>query len=119
MLQMVGVAKALAAFPETIVSAPTRFGEFRVPSLRNAALTGPYMHNGGLATLRDVVWYYSELIVDNPRSGGEQILKPLKLSAQQTNDLIVFLESLTDYRTNWRRNPPGDKSACGGAAKRG
>jgi len=89
------------------------FGEFKVPSLRNAALTGPYMHNGGLATLRDVVRHYSELSVDRLHADGEQILKPLKLSAQETDDLIVFLETLTDYRASWRRVPPRNKSACG------
>ena len=40
------------------------FGEFRVPGLRNVALTAPYMHNGSLASLRDVVKHYSELNED-------------------------------------------------------
>jgi cytochrome c peroxidase len=40
------------------------FGEWRVPGLRNVAQTAPYMHNGSLATLRDVVKHYSELNED-------------------------------------------------------
>ena len=84
------------------------FGEFKVPSLRNAALTGPYMHNGHFGTLREVVRYYSELDVDRLHADGEQILKPFTLSAQETDDLIVFLESLTDYRTDWRRSKGGE-----------
>jgi cytochrome c peroxidase len=84
------------------------FGEFKVPSLRNAALTGPYMHNGQLGTLREVVRYYSELDVDRLHADGEQILKPFKLSARETDDLIVFLESLTDFRTNWKRSKGGE-----------
>ena len=84
------------------------FGEFKVPSLRNAALTGPYMHNGQIGTLREVVRYYSELNVDRLHADGEQILKPLKLTAQETDDLIVFVESLTDFRTNWKRSKGGE-----------
>ena len=84
------------------------FGEFKVPSLRNAALTGPYMHNGGIGTLREVVRYYSELNVDRLHADGEQLLKPLQLSAQETDDLIVFVESLTDFRTNWKRSKGGE-----------
>jgi len=89
------------------------FGEFKVPSLRNAALTGPYMHDGRIGTLREVVRYYSELNVERLHGDGEQILKPLKLTAQESSDLIVFLESVSDYRTAWKRNLPADGSACG------
>ena len=39
-------------------SDPADRGKFRVPSLRNAELTGPYYHHGGMATLRDVVMFY-------------------------------------------------------------
>ena len=38
----------------------------------------------------------------------EQLLKPLKLTAQETDDLIVFVESLTDFRTNWKRSKGGE-----------
>ena len=71
------------------------FGEFKVPSLRNLKLTAPYMHNGSFATLRDVVRHYSELDEDRLHADGERILKPLKLSAQETDDLVAFLESLS------------------------
>jgi cytochrome c peroxidase len=53
------------------------FGEFKVPTLRNLTLTAPYMHNGSLATLRDVVRHYSELDEDRLHADGERILKPL------------------------------------------
>ena len=71
------------------------FGEWRVPGLRNVALTAPYMHNGSLATLRDVVRHYSELNEDRLHADGERILKPLKLTQAETEDLVAFLESLT------------------------
>ena len=72
------------------------FGEFRTPSLRNLAPTAPYMHNGHLATLRDVVNHYSTISPDRLHSDGEAILKPLKLSERETRDLVAFLESLQD-----------------------
>jgi cytochrome c peroxidase len=72
------------------------FGEFRVPSLRNVARTSPYMHNGRLATLRDVVKHYSEIDLDRLHADGERILKPLHLNEKEIEDLIAFLESLTE-----------------------
>lgn len=72
------------------------FGEFKVPSLRNVAQTAPYMHNGGLATLADVVRHYSEVSPDRLHSDGESLIKPLRLSAGEAADLVAFLESLTE-----------------------
>jgi len=74
------------------------FGEWRVPGLRNVALTAPYMHNGSLATLRDVVKHYSELNEERLHADGERILKPLRLTQAETDDLVTFLESLTDLK---------------------
>jgi cytochrome c peroxidase len=71
------------------------FVEFSVPGLRNVAQTAPYMHNGSLATLRDVVRHYSELNEDRLHADGERVLKPLKLSARESEDLVTFLESLS------------------------
>ena len=81
------------------------FGEFKVPSLRNVVLTAPYMHDGQLATLADVVRHYSELNLERLHADGEQILQPLHLSARESADLIAFLRTLSDPRaTQWR--PP-------------
>lgn len=55
-------------------------GGFRVPALRNVALTAPYMHDGSLATLRDVVRHHFGI----------------DLSPDESDDLVAFLESLTD-----------------------
>ncbi len=76
------------------------WGEFRVPSLRNVAGTAPYMHNGHLATLRDVASYYSNLNEDRLHADGERILKPLKLSEAEIDDLVAFLETLSAGRTH-------------------
>jgi cytochrome c peroxidase len=73
------------------------FGQFRTPSLRNVALTAPYMHNGRLASLRDVVRHYSELDPQRVHSHGEAaLLQPLQLTDGESDDLVAFLESLTD-----------------------
>lgn len=82
------------------------FGEFKVPSLRNVAQTAPYMHNGSLATLADVVRHYSELSPDRLHSDGEILLKPLRLSPEESADLVAFLESLTETASALPPRPP-------------
>ena len=72
------------------------FGEFRVPGLRNVALTAPYMHDGSVATLRDVVRHYSELNEERLHADGERILRRLNLTRRESEDLVVFLQSLTE-----------------------
>jgi cytochrome c peroxidase len=66
-----------------------------VPGLRNVAQTAPYMHNGSLTTLRDVVRHYSELNEERLHADGERVLKPLNLSAREIADLVTLLESLS------------------------
>jgi cytochrome c peroxidase len=67
---------------------------FKVPSLRNIELTAPYMHDGSIATLADVVEHY--------QSGGENhfnknnLIQPLNLTNTEKQDLVAFLKSLTD-----------------------
>ncbi len=70
------------------------WGEFKVPGLRDLAPTAPYMHNGSLATLRDVVEHYSNLDEERLHSDGEKILRPLHLSESEIDDLVSFLLSL-------------------------
>ena len=72
------------------------FGEFRVPGLRNVARTAPYMHNGSLATLRDVVKHYSDINEDRLHLDGEKILRKLNLTPQEIDDLVAFLETLSE-----------------------
>lgn len=72
------------------------WGEFRVPSLRNVAVTAPYMHNGSLPTLRHVLGHYSEFNEDRVHRDGERILRPLRLSDAEIDDVIAFLGTLTD-----------------------
>ncbi|HXM80531.1 MAG TPA: cytochrome c peroxidase [Burkholderiales bacterium] len=88
-------SRATATGTRHVDAQQRNFGEFRVPGLRNVARTAPYMHNGSLATLRDVVRYYSELNEERLHADGEKILRPLHLSEADSDDLVAFLESLT------------------------
>jgi cytochrome c peroxidase len=88
------------------------FGEFKVPTLRNLKLTAPYMHNGSLATLRDVVRHYSELDEDRLHTDGERILKPLKLSDAESEDLVAFLETLSPDTAPPAPSAPPAVAAC-------
>jgi cytochrome c peroxidase len=66
---------------------------YKTPSLRNVALTAPYMHNGSLANLEDVVRFYNQggIASDNLSS----LVKPLNLSDSEATDLVAFLKALT------------------------
>ena len=72
--------------------------EFKTPTLRNVALTAPYMHNGSLRTLEDVIDFYADRTnIARDTGGGERILEaPIQLDAQDRRDLVAFLEALTD-----------------------
>lgn len=79
-------------------------GAFKVPGLRNVAFTGPYMHNGGMATLDQVIEFYnrggdimSSELADN--------IEPLDFTETQQADLAAFLRALTDERVIYRRAP--------------
>jgi cytochrome c peroxidase len=103
---------AVALKTRQVLPQHRNFGEFKVPSLRNVALTAPYAHDGQLATLDDVVRHYSELNLDRLHADGEQILKPLHLSDGERADLVAFLRSLSDLKaTTWR---PMRLPRCGG-----
>ncbi|MCE3007819.1 MAG: c-type cytochrome [Bacteroidetes bacterium] len=70
-------------------------GKFKVPSLRNVALTAPYMHNGSMATLEEVVRHYNRGgHAENPNK--DPLMRPLNLSEQEIVDLVAFLNALTD-----------------------
>jgi cytochrome c peroxidase len=69
-------------------------GRFRVPSLRNIAVTAPYMHDGSLATLEEVIEHY-----DRGGRGHESTdanIRPLHLGPGEKRDLLAFLQALTD-----------------------
>ena len=79
-------------------------GQFRVPSLRNVALTAPYLHNGSLKTIREVIEFYNKRdleperwgATDFPESVNHEDLGNLKLSDQQVDDLTALMDAFTD-----------------------
>ncbi|MEM1267595.1 MAG: cytochrome c peroxidase [Pseudomonadota bacterium] len=71
-------------------------GKFRVPSLRYTAYTFPYMHNGMLETLADVVAFYNEGGGENEFAANKsELIQPLGLTDDEQADLVAFLESLS------------------------
>lgn len=66
---------------------------FKTPTLRNVARTAPYMHDGSLTSLREVVEHYDRGGV--PHEGQDPRLRPLGLTEREKDDLVAFLESLT------------------------
>jgi cytochrome c peroxidase len=68
-------------------------GAFKTPTLRELPLTAPYMHDGSIATLEDVVEYYSEGIRTNPYLDRE--IRPRHFSAEEKRALLAFLRSLS------------------------
>jgi len=118
----------LNATPNLTVGANERIvadGAFKTPGLRNVELTGPYFHNGGQLTLRQVVDFYNrggdfaENNIDNLDRG----IRKLNLTEEQKTSLVAFLVSLTDERVRHERAPfdhpqlfvtnghPGDQNA--------
>jgi len=81
-------------------------GKFKAPTLRNIAITAPYMHDGSIATLEGVIDHYAaggRTIDSGPNAGRghdnpnkDQLIAGFLLSRQDRADLIAFLESLTD-----------------------
>ncbi|MEH2169809.1 MAG: cytochrome c peroxidase [Nostoc sp.] len=73
-------------------------GAFKAPGLRNVELTAPYFHNGGQATLEQVIDFYN-------RGGDFGVLPPLNLSSQEKQELVAFLKGLTDDRVRYDKAP--------------
>ena len=88
------------------------FGQFKTPTLRNLGHTAPYMHDGRYATLREAVRHYSDLDLERIHTHGEQLLRPLKLSPGEIDDLVAFLESLTDPTAARVPSPPSAVAGC-------
>lgn len=69
-------------------------GAFKVPTLRNIEVTGPYMHDGSFSTLEEIVEHYMQGGKGHPNQDPR--ISGFSLSAQEKQDLINFLKSLTD-----------------------
>jgi cytochrome c peroxidase len=88
------------AYPSTdrgvfdVTHQPADMGRFRAPTLRNIAVTAPYMHDGSVPTLEAAVAHYASGGVDSPLKSPR--IRPFRITAAESHDLIEFLNSLTD-----------------------
>lgn len=85
-----------------VTNKPEDMGAFKTPTLREVAKTAPYMHDGSLATLREVIDFYDQGGIPNPRL--DPVIKPLNLTEQEKTDLVEFMESLNGE--GWNVTPP-------------
>jgi len=68
-------------------------GAFKTPGLHGTALTAPYMHNGNIASLKEVIEFYDR--GGDVAENRDPQIKPLHLSTHERNDLLGFLHALT------------------------
>ncbi len=92
----IGLTADDAADPgrQRITLHPQDRGKFKTPSLRNIARTAPYMHDGSMATLEEVIAHFNAGGQDNPNK--DQRMSPLHLNPDQMQDLAAFLNALND-----------------------
>ena len=91
---------------------PVDHARWRTPSLRNVAVTPPYLHNGSAASLYDVVRRYAKARGQPPYVDDERRIRRVDLSARDVDDLVAFLETLTDADGARRPLMPLVPTAC-------
>jgi cytochrome c peroxidase len=81
-------------------------GKFKTPTLRNIALTGPYMHDGSISSLEEVLLFYNGGGKNHPNKDSR--IKPLNLTPSEQADLLAFMKALTDWNFVQNKNlfPP-------------
>ena len=82
-------------------------GAFKTPGLRNVQLTAPYMHNGGFASLKEVVQFYNRggNFCRTNKDDLDPDIRALGMTNAEENDLVAFLIALTDIRVRHRKAP--------------
>ena len=80
-------------------------GAFKVPTLRNIELTGPYMHNGGMKSLEEVVEFYNRGGNAHNRRHPATLVFAQGFSQSDKEALVAFLKTLTDERVRWEKAP--------------
>jgi len=78
-----------------VTANPLDIGKFKVPTLRNIAFTAPYMHDGSIATLEDVIEHYASGGKAHPNKSP--LVRQFTLTAQEKADLLAFLNALSDH----------------------
>lgn len=117
------IVAAVSAEPEgdlglyEVTEDPADRWKYRTPSLRNVALTAPYMHDGSLSSLEEVIEFYDR--GGYPNEGLDPKIRPLGLSAREKRDLVAFLKTLTGENVaalvaDAEAQPVGDPRGDGG-----
>jgi len=86
---------------EALTSRPEDMGRFRTPPLRNVAVTAPYMHDGSVATLAEVIDLFAaggrvRMQTGVPSPIQSPLVQPFTVTADEKADLLAFLQALTD-----------------------
>jgi cytochrome c peroxidase len=90
---------------QAVTKDPADRGAFKTPSVRNAAITGPYMHNGQFKTLRQVIDHYEKVSNEKDKHPNLSIfVLPFRLEEAEKQDLEAFLHALTGDRRDPRAN---------------
>ena len=88
----------------TVTQDPNDRWKFRTPSLRNVAITAPYMHNGSIGTLKEVVQFYNKggirQIGKMKNDNISPLMFPLELSEREVDQVVEFLKTLTGSNVN-------------------
>ena len=87
---------------ERLTQDPSDRALFKVPTLRNVEVTGPYMHDGSIASLSEVVDHYNNGGSDHMHKS--ELIRPLQLTNDEKNDLVEFLYALTDQKFITNKN---------------
>lgn len=103
----------------TVTHAKKDWGAFKTPTLRNVAVTYPYLHDGSEESLLDVVRFYDRGGI--PNKNLDPLMMPLKLTAREQQDLVAFLEALTGQYPVMAAPPlpPGPEPIPGAAGQGG
>ena len=104
----VSAVKKQLVYPNSLKALAVVNGIFKIPSLRNVELTGPYMHNGSMSTLDQVIEMYTRGGNFSPPGLDFSGVFPngdLQVSQQSRTDLVNFLQTLTDNRVRYQQAP--------------
>jgi cytochrome c peroxidase len=102
------VAASELSNPDSKKALAAMDGSFKIPGLRNIELTGPYMHNGGMATLEQVLEFYTRAGNFVPFSLNTAFIfeqTDLRFIPQKRTDIVAFLKTLTDDRVRYKKAP--------------
>jgi cytochrome c peroxidase len=87
---------------ERLTQDPDDRALFKVPSLRNVEVTGPYMHDGSISSLSEVIDHYNS--GGNGHMHQSELIRPLQLTNEEKTDLLEFLHALTDQKFITNKN---------------